>query len=190
MKISLDGIWESDYFLGDEQYFAWTSNGRCLNQMHRDCAGSAGFIMGKKASSAMRGHIPGCDRTFLLENGLCEDPYYGRNLEHTGYCEQYSWAFRRTFSIPEEWKGCRIRLDFARVDYYAMFYLNGVLLGEHANMSYGIGFDVTEYIEFEKENILCVVFRPAPTGLPNHRNDHPADFAKFHRTQIGFGWDW
>ena len=113
MKISLDGIWESDYFLGDEQYFAWTSNGRCLNQMHRDCAGSAGFIMGKKDSSAMRGHIPGCDRTFLLENGLCEDPYYGRNLEHTGYCEQYSWAFRRTFSIPEEWKGCRIRLDFA-----------------------------------------------------------------------------
>ena len=73
MKISLDGIWESDYFLGDEQYFAWTSHGHCLNQMHRDCAGSAGFIMGNKASSAMRGHIPGCDRTFLLENGLCEE---------------------------------------------------------------------------------------------------------------------
>ena len=190
MKISLDGIWESDYFLGDDQYFAWKSNGRCLNQMHRDCAGSSGFITGKKAPSAMKGHVPGCDRSFLLENGLCEDPYYGRNLEHTGYCEQYSWAFRRTFSIPVEWKDCRIRLDFARVDYYAMFYLNGVLLGEHANMSYGISFEITEYVKFEKENILCVVFRPAPNGLPNHRSDAPADFAKFHRTQIGFGWDW
>ena len=70
MKISLDGIWESDYFLSDDQYFAWKSNGRVLNQMHRDCAGSAGFLMGKKVPTAMQGHVPGCDRTFLLENGL------------------------------------------------------------------------------------------------------------------------
>ena len=157
MKISLDGIWESDYFLGDDQYFAWKSNGRCLNQMHRDCAGSSGFITGKKVPSAMKGHVPGCDRTFLLENGLCEDPYYGRNLEHTGYCERYSWAFRKTFSIPKEWKDCRIRLDFARVDYCALFYLNGVLLGEHANMSYGIGFELRNTLSLKKR-MFCALF--------------------------------
>ena len=189
-KILLDGIWEGDFFISGAQRSAWGSNCRVVEQMLRESATSSGFASGQSTPWAMKGHIPGCDRSFLLENGMISDIYFGRNLELSGFSEKHSWAFRRSFTIPENWRDRRIILTFARLDYHAVIFLNGEFITEHSNMSYGIELDITENLKFDTENILCVLFNPAPQGEASHYSDRPADFAKFHRTQIGFGWDW
>lgn len=189
-KVSLNGIWEGDYFISPAEY-AQTRIPRILHQMHRESAQSSGFVSGKDMPYVMKGKIPGTDRSFLKENGQCtDDPYFGRNLEFTRFSENYSWAFRKKFTLPESWANKRILLEFARVDYHAVFFFNGEYIGDHADSSYGITLDVTEYVKFDGENVIAVMFDPAPDGLPNHYSDRPADFANFHRTQIGFGWDW
>lgn len=189
-KILLNGIWEGDYFLSLDEH-AKTRIPRTLHQMGRESAASSGFITGKKLPWVMQGTVPGSDRTFLKENGQAEfDPFFGRNLEFSRFSENYSWAFRKFFTLPENWKNRRILLNFARVDYKAVFFVNGEYITEHSCASYGLTFDITENVKSDGENVISVLFAPAPDGLPNHLSDRPADFAQFRRTQIGFGWDW
>ncbi len=191
-RISLNGNdWEAQHFISEAQCDEWKKNGANLKDMWLDSAESAGFLRGEDDGTALRGTVPGCDRTFLLENGLMAEPYYGRNLEQSAWAEKASWAFRKRFTIPAEWRGRRIRIDFAGIDYAASFYLNGVKIGEHLGAFIPCGWDITDLAAFGEENVLAVSFLPAPQGTPNHHTDgRPADFSYFHRTQIGFGWDW
>ncbi len=189
--IILDGSdWEADYFLSEAQCNAWRNRSRNLHNMLRSDAGRAGFVQGEPAPWALTGTVPGCDRTFLLENGQCEDPYYARNLEHTAYCENYSWAFRKRFTVPESWRGSRVCIDFKGMDYQATLFLNGAWFGKCKGQFVPVHYDITELVKFGEENLVVAVFEPAPQGTPNHQDHDPADFAKYHRTQIGFGWDW
>ena len=41
-------------------------------------------------------------------------------------------AYRRNFTVPEEWKGQRLLLHFGAVDHQAAVYVNGYLLGSHS----------------------------------------------------------
>ncbi len=190
-KIYLDGNdWEAEYFLSEREYYQWKGWHRTIKNMIRNCAQSAGFVRGDAAPGALTGRVPGCDRSFLLENGECRDPYFARNLEHTEYSEKYSWAFRKRFTVPENWQGKSIELSFKGLDYSCWIFINSEWLGPHKGMFIPESYDVTRFIKYGEENIVAVVFDPAPKGAPNHFDDEPADFAKLHRTQIGFGWDW
>ena len=190
-QINLDGNdWETDYFLPEKEYLQCKGWHRTLRNMLRSSAQSSGFVRGDAAPGAMTGTVPGCDRTFLLENGLCADPYFARNLEHTSYAEKYAWAFRKRFTVPARWRGKRLQLDFRGLDYSCRIFVNREWLGSHTGMFIPDSCDITRQVNFGGENLLVVVFDPAPQGSPNHFDDRPADFAKFHRTQIGFGWDW
>ncbi len=191
LQIILDGSdWEADYFVDTETFNAWKSSPRNLHNMLRSSAASSGFISGAVAPGAMAGTIPGCDRTFLIENNCCNDPFYGRNLEHTEFAEKYSWSFRKSFAIPESLKNHRFFLELKGIDYEAMICINGEWLGIHKGMFVPARYDITQYLKSRKENWISLIFSPAPKGLPNHYDGEPADFAKYHRTQIGFGWDW
>ena len=190
-QISLDGAgWEADYFLSEAQYMAWSSRSRNLHNMLRSCAQRNGFITGGAAPGAINGTVPGCDRTFLLENGLIDDPFYARNLEHSSWAEKYSWAFRKSFEVPASWQGNRVRIDFKGLDYEVVIFVNGIWIGSHKGMFVPYSCDITDFVKFGERNLLALVFFPAPQGTPNHQDHDPADFAKYHRTQIGFGWDW
>src|SRR5687767_7727055 len=44
----------------------------------------------------------------------------------------HPWVwYRRSFSLPEQWKGKRVLLRFGAVDYTAMVWVNGKLAGTH-----------------------------------------------------------
>jgi hypothetical protein len=63
------------------------------------------FIKPESSSDGlMQGTIPGSDRSFLYENGLIDDPYFGRNLDRTRWVENHAWAFRKRFTLPEKWR--------------------------------------------------------------------------------------
>ncbi len=55
--------------------------------------------------------------------------------------------YRRSFSIPAEWKGKRVLLHFGAVDYRAKVWLNGRSLGEHEGGNVPFAFDVTPYLK-------------------------------------------
>ena len=68
--------------------------------------------------------------------------------------EENLW-YRRTFTIPEHWKGRRILLNFGAVDWKAEVFINNSPVGSHTGGYYPFTFDITDYLK-EEENILVV----------------------------------
>ncbi len=85
--------------------------------------------------------------------------------------------YRRTFRIPEEWKGASIRLDFAGVFLVADVWLNGQYLGQHKGGYTGFRFDVSRKVEFAKDNVLVV--KVDSRQLPDRAPDKNADWLMY-----------
>ncbi len=190
MHFSLDGNdWLAGYFCPDGGLGTAPTQ---INNMLMDSAVSAGFLsMDSTPMGVFKATIPGCDRSVLLENGEIDDPYYGRNMERSRWSEHAEWAFRKEFTLPEEWRNCRtVRLVFRCASYQAKIYLNCDYLGESQGMFAPWEFDVSLSIKRTGKNILVVIFAPAPQACPNHERTKPAEFAFFRHCQMSFGWDW
>lgn len=65
------------------------------------------------------------------------------------------WYGRR-FALPRTLKGERIVLRFGSVSYRGEVYLNGEKLGGHETGYTPFEFDITEKVDFDSENLLCV----------------------------------
>jgi beta-galactosidase/beta-glucuronidase len=63
--------------------------------------------------------------------------------------------YRRTFSIPDGWKGKRILLHFGAVDYEATVWVNGQLAGTHRGGYSPFTFEITNLLK-DGENQLAV----------------------------------
>ena len=60
----------------------------------------------------------------------------------------HPWAwYRRSFTVPETWKGRRVLLHFGAVDYRAMVWINGQLAGSHVGGHTPFFFDVTPLLQ-------------------------------------------
>lgn len=55
--------------------------------------------------------------------------------------------YRRQVDIPAAWKGRRVLLHFGAVDYRAMVWINGKLVGSHHGGSVPFRFDVTDHLQ-------------------------------------------
>ena len=64
--------------------------------------------------------------------------------------------YRRTFTVPEAWKGQRIRLCFGAVNQEAQVSLNGKDLGTHVGGYTPFEFDITDAVVFGSENTIVV----------------------------------
>jgi beta-glucuronidase len=65
------------------------------------------------------------------------------------------WYFHR-FSMVENWKDKRIFLRFGSVSFRADVYLNGQLLGGHEGGYMPFEFEITDLVQYEKQNFLAV----------------------------------
>ena len=65
-------------------------------------------------------------------------------------------GYRRRLHVPEEWKGKRILLTFDGAAHDSTVYCNGVKVGEHHCGYTAFTVDLTEYVAYGQENILCV----------------------------------
>ena len=73
--------------------------------------------------------------------------------------------YRRTFHVPKDWDGQRIRLHFGAVDWEASVWVNGKSLGTHQGGYDAFTFDVTDALTDEGEQELIVgVFDPTDKG--------------------------
>lgn len=124
--------------------------------------------------------VPGTVQRALLDAGLAPDPVAGSEtydelVEH-GTPVHWPWHFRRTrverqewwyarrFSLPEDWRGQRLRLRFDGLDYSGTVYLDGRPVAHHTGAYGGPDVDVSRLVRFgaEGDNELVVRIEPPP----------------------------
>lgn len=64
--------------------------------------------------------------------------------------------YRKHFKVPASAKGKKVFLEFEGVRQGADFYVNGQHIGLHENGVMAVGFDITPYIRYGKENVVAV----------------------------------
>ena len=73
--------------------------------------------------------------------------------------------YRRTFSVPAEWKGKDVLLHFGAVNWEATVWVNGKKLGEHRGGYDGFEFDITDALKPDGEQEIVVsAWNPTDAG--------------------------
>ena len=65
-------------------------------------------------------------------------------------------SYRRSFVVPEDWKGRSVRIRFDGVDSWFELFVNGEYIGEGMGSRLPHEFDITDKLEFGGENLLAV----------------------------------
>ena len=75
-------------------------------------------------------------------------PYcFESKLSGIGDTSFHPWIwYRRAFTVPVDWKGKRVLLNFGAVDYRARVWVNGRMAGEHEGGSVPFQFDITPLV--------------------------------------------
>lgn len=108
--------------------------------------------------------VPGGVHHDLYRAGMLSNPYQDLNSLHAEWVENRWWVYRKKFRAPVH-AGETMQLICRGLDYEAMVYWNGVLLGEHRGMYEAAVFDVTDHYRPEEEIELLVVFKHAPDEM-------------------------
>ena len=73
--------------------------------------------------------------------------------------------YRRSFRVPEDWRGGCLLLHFEAVDWKAVLYVNGRLIGEHAGGYDPFSFDITgALLEAPQQQLLLSVEDPTDSA--------------------------
>ncbi|MGQ8338934.1 glycoside hydrolase family 2 protein [Sunxiuqinia sp. A32] len=74
--------------------------------------------------------------------------------------------YKRTFSIPADWKAKSVNLNFEAVDYKATIWVNDALVGSHQGAYDRFSFDITPFIkEKGQQEIVVCVDDPSSLGV-------------------------
>lgn len=93
--------------------------------------------------------VPGSVHTQILKYPA----YYSHAAEWISFKE---WWYRKSFRVPAQMKGKRLRLQIGATDYYADLWLNGKRLGRHEGYIDPYEFEVTNDLNLDGENVLVV----------------------------------
>ena len=142
------------------------------------------------------GTVPGSLFSFLLENGLMEDPYYRDNEYKALDLTYHDYSFEKIFDFAPD--GNRQFLHFDGLDTVCDIYLNKKLIGSTDNMHVAYEFDVTDIIK-KGENTLRVNCHEINTyvhkkseemELFNYGYHTMRGFGHLRKTHCMLGWDW
>ena len=91
-------------------------------------------------------------------------PYcFESTLSGIGDTSFHPWIwYRRTLTVPDDWKGQRVLLHFGAVNYWSRVWLNGKLAGSHEGGNTPFAFDVTPLLQ-PGANVLTVRAHFPPT---------------------------
>ncbi|HEY1790713.1 MAG TPA: beta galactosidase jelly roll domain-containing protein, partial [Verrucomicrobiae bacterium] len=107
--------------------------------------------------------VPGTVLTTLVNEGVYPDPYFGLNnrLTPESLNKQDYW-YRTEFTLPENFSGRRLTLQFNGINYYAEVWFNGQYLGHITGAFIRGTFDVTGLAHADGKNVLAVMIAPPP----------------------------
>ena len=65
-------------------------------------------------------------------------------------------SYRRSFTVPDTWKGRRIYINFDGVDSFFYLWINGIYVGYSKNSRNTAQFDITPYLNKKGQNVVAV----------------------------------
>jgi beta-mannosidase len=138
--------------------------------------------------------VPGDAYLDLLNAGLIEDPFYGRNYFDLRKFEFYQWWYEKEFDLPEEFLDKRFKLIFHGIDTIATIWLNGNLLGKTQDMFVEHEFDVTGLLKGKNTLIVKI---DSPLLWAKEKNYDAVNVSWegrdealwLRKAQHSFGWD-
>ena len=84
--------------------------------------------------------------------------------------------YRRTFSIPEDWRAQGVLLHFGAVCHFASVFLNGEKVGTHAGSYEAFSFEVSNFLKPGENTLVVGAYRPddgkAACGKNGARGDY------------------
>lgn len=72
--------------------------------------------------------------------------------------------YKRTFSVPSDWKGKNVLLHFGAVDWKTEVYLNDIKIGSHTGGYTPFCFDITPYLTSGNQKLVVKVWDPTTEG--------------------------
>ncbi len=93
--------------------------------------------------------VPGTVHTQVLEDGAWFTP-------EAEWVSRKEWWYRRSFRVPAELLGRRLRLAFGATDYYADVWLDGEWLGRHEGYIDPWGLEVGDRVRADADHTLVV----------------------------------
>jgi len=78
--------------------------------------------------------------------------------------ENWLW-YKTSFSVPKEWKGKNVRLNFGAVDWETEIFVNGKSIGTHSGGYDEFSFDITQYLNQDKNELVVRVWDPIDEGF-------------------------
>ena len=139
--------------------------------------------------------VPGDVYPTLMKEGIIKDPYVYMNSKECTWVGQRDWWFQKSIMVPQGFKGKRVELSFDGIDLFSTIYVNDKKIGETENAFLGYAFDVSEYLDYGKMNVITVCIHATKPRLESRKTDQyvacfyvPRVFAR--KAQCHFGWDW
>ena len=143
----------------------------------------------------VEGNIPGSVYSFLhVDNKILPDPYFRDNEDLYFEIANHEYSFKKVFS--HEKPAHPTKLVFEGLDTICSVYLNGVHLGDTANMHVEYSFDVTHLLS--QTNTLKVVCHPVNPYMKEKNKtarlfgafDCTEGYPHVRKTHCMMGWDW
>ena len=116
--------------------------------------------------------VPGTVLTTLVNEGVYPDPYFGlNNLLIPESLNQQDYWYRTGFTVPKNFSGRELTLQFNGINYYAEVWFNGHYLGHITGAFIRGKFDVTKFAKPGEQNVLAVMVAPPPDpGIPSEQS--------------------
>ena len=145
--------------------------------------------------------VPGTVLTSLVNDGVYPEPLYGQNNRPDNIpdslCRTKYW-YRTVFTVPKDYAGKKIWLNFEGINYTAEVWVNGKNVGEIKGAFIRGIFDVTSVVKPGRKAALAVLISPQPhpgtphehtlaNGMGSNGGITAIDGPTFLCT---IGWDW
>lgn len=72
--------------------------------------------------------------------------------------------YRRSFTVPADWAGQHVMLNFGAVDHAARIWVNGAIVGAHEGGSDAFGLDITAFLKPGANELVVQVEDPTSVG--------------------------
>ena len=72
--------------------------------------------------------------------------------------------YRRSFTVPQDWAGEHVMLNFGAVDFAATIWVNGAVVGSHKGGFDTFGLDITDYLKPGRNELVVQVADPTSAG--------------------------
>jgi hypothetical protein len=164
-------------------------------------AGAAVAAEGFKTTGWYAATVPGTVLTTLVNNHVYPEPLYGENNRPENIPESLnktSYWYRTVVTVPTDYKGKHIWLNFDGINYSADVWVNGTQVGTVRGAFIRGRFDISANVKAGKAAVVAVLVTPQPhPGDPHEHTLRDGTGLNGGITAIDgptflstIGWDW